>query len=384
MIFFKRLKMEAEKYIRNILEKAGIQLNGNRPFDPRIMNPLFYKQNFFVRPTLKLGESYVQGWWDCDQLDEFFLKLNLHYEEKGSSYLSNFFSFLNNKIFNLQSKSRSTKVAKAHYNLGNDLYRAMLGDSMAYTCAYWKNAASLDQAQYNKFDLVCRKIKIQPTDHILDLGCGWGSFAKFAAENYGCKVVGVNISSEQVRYARESCTHLPVTFHLCDYRDVQVYNPDRILFDKVVSIGLCEHIGPRNYRHFLDIAKTQLKEEGLFLLHTIGKNVSNYSVDPWINKYIFPNGILPSLSQLSSAMEGIFVLEDLHNFGADYDKTLMAWYHNFIQSWPQLSAAYGNAFYRLWNYYLLSCAGAFRARGMQLWQMVLSPKGVLGGYESVR
>lgn len=377
--------MNTKKYISHFLEGAGIELNGNRSYDMQIVDPRIYNEFLFFQPTLKMGEAYVKGWWDCEKLDQFFFKICRHYHDKHiSTNPGSYLTYLKNKFFNSQTKIRSKKVAEIHYNLGNDLYKAMLGDSMAYTCGYWKNTNSLDQAQYNKFDLICRKINLQRGDNVLELGCGWGSFAKFAAETYGCKVAAVNISSEQVRYGRESCARLPVTFHLCDYRDTKTYNPNNILFDKVVSVGLCEHVGPKNYQNFMQIANKNLKKDGLFLLHTIGKNVSDYYVDPWIDKYIFPNGMLPSLAQLAFAWENVFVLEDLHNISADYDKTLMAWHHNFIENWPSLREAYGEAFYRLWNYYLLSCAGAFRARGMQLWQMVLSPHGVLGGYESVR
>lgn len=373
-----------EKSLKQFLKKAGIEVNGNHPYDLRICDPLFYKQWFF-EPSLVAGESYIRGWWECDQLDELFFQLSRHYQNKiVNTPPSTFFSYLKNLFLNMQSRVRSQKVAETHYNLGNDLYAAMLGSTMAYTCGYWKHATSLDQAQLDKFELVCRKMNLKQGEKILELGCGWGSFAKFAAENYGCEVVAVNISTEQVRYAGESCAHLPVKIHLCDYRDSHIYNPNKILFDKIVSIGLCEHVGAKNYRSFMRIARENMKETGLFLLHTIGKNESNTYVDPWINKYIFPNGMLPSMAYLTEAMENIFVVEDLHNFGSDYDKTLMAWHHNFITHWPKLRSQYGDKFYRLWTYYLLSCAGVFRARGMQLWQFVLSPTGVLEGYESIR
>ncbi len=369
----------------DFLEKAGVKLNGSRRFDLKVCNSLFYKQNLLFQPSLKIGEAYMKGWWECDRLDEFFFKICRHYNHNEMYSLpASLLSLLKNTLFNLQNEMRSRQVAEQHYNLGNDLYAAMLGSSMAYTCGYWKDVNSLDKAQFNKFDLVCRKLRIQPGDHILELGCGWGSFAKFAAENYGCKVIGVNISTEQVNFAQKSCAHLPVKVHLCDYRNIEIYNPKGIQFDHIVSIGLCEHIGPKNYNLFMKIARKNLKEDGLFLVHTIGKNITDYYVDPWINKYIFPNGILPSLAQLSTAIENVFILEDLHNFGADYDKTLMAWHSNFIRNWPLLNKYYDETFFRLWNYYLLSCAGAFRARGMQLWQMILSPKGLIGGYQSVR
>jgi cyclopropane-fatty-acyl-phospholipid synthase len=373
-----------EKAVEQFLNKAGIELNGNQPFDIRVLDSRFYKQSF-LEPSLAVGESYTAGWWECDQLDELFFKVTRHYQNQNTlPTLSALISYFRNTFMNLQSRGRSKQVAEIHYNLGNNLYQAMLGPTMAYTCGYWKRATTLDQAQQDKFDLVCRKIDLQQGDTVLELGCGWGSFAKYAAEKYGCKVVAVNISTEQVKFAREICAHLPVEVFLCDYRDSKVYNPNKVTFDKIVSIGLCEHVGQKNYHSFMHIAQENLKESGLFLLHTIGKNESSRYVDPWINRYIFPNGMLPSVKYLAESMENLFVLEDLHNFGADYDKTLMAWHQNFVEHWPELHLQYGDEFFRLWNYYLLSCAGAFRARSMQLWQLVLSPKGLLGGYTSVR
>jgi cyclopropane-fatty-acyl-phospholipid synthase len=376
--------MWTENWVKDFLAEAGVELNGPRPFDPQIRDDRFYSK-LYLAPSLKIGEAYMAGWWECEQLDELFFRIFRHYNNnslQGKGQL--FVQWLWNTFLNLQTRVRAFQVAEQHYNLGNDLYTDMLGETMAYTCGYWKHAETLDQSQYAKFDLVCRKINLKAGENVLELGCGWGSFAKFASENYGCKVTGVNISSEQVAYATRHCSHLPVKIHFCDYRDVEVYNKDKILFDKVVSIGLCEHIGPKNYQTFMEIVSQNIREEGLFLLHTIGKNESSLAVDPWIHKYIFPNGMLPSIKFLAEASEGLFVLEDFHNFGADYDKTLMAWHQNFVQNWPRLRSQYDEKFYRMWVFYLLSCAGGFRARGMQLWQMVLSPKGVLGGYESIR
>jgi len=376
--------MLTKKLISEPLQKAGVTLNGSKPYDIRVYDERLYKW-LMLEPSLAAGEGYMQKWWDCDQLDEFFFRLWRNNQNTNfyNTWADTFRRFTN-ILFNRQSRKRSLNVAEKHYNLGKDLYTSMLGKSMAYTCGYWKNAKTLDQAQVDKYDLVCRKINLKKGDRVLELGSGWGTFAKFAAENYGAKISAVNISIEQVRYAQEINKGLPVELYLCDYRDVNVYNPKKKPFDKVVSIGLCEHVGLHNYRKFMKIALDNLEESGLFLLHTIGRNNSAYFVDPWINKYIFPNGMLPSLKQLTEAMENLFVLEDLHNFGPDYDKTLMAWHRNFVEHWPQLQHHYDETFYRMWNFYLLSCAGGFRARGMQLWQMVLSPKGVFGGYESVR
>jgi len=254
----------------------------------------------------------------------------------------------------------------------------MLGKSMAYTCGYWKDATNLDEAQEAKSELICKKIGLKPGMRVLDLGCGFGSFLKYAAEHYQITGVGINISKEQIKYAKESCAGLPLEFREMDYRDAEG------MFDRVVSVGLTEHIGHKNYRTFLEIANSCLKDDGLFLLHTIGSNFSETATDPWTNKYIFPNGHLPSIKQLGEAMERLFVMEDWHNFGADYDKTLMEWHKNFVASWDDIRKDYDDRFYRMWTYYLLSCAGAFRARRIELWQVVLSKKGVLGGYTSVR
>jgi cyclopropane-fatty-acyl-phospholipid synthase len=249
---------------------------------------------------------------------------------------------------------------------------------MAYTCGYWKDAKTLDEAQNAKFDLICKKIGLKPGMTVLDLGCGFGGFLKYAAEHYKVSGVGINISKEQVKFAREATEGLPLEFQLIDYRDTKG------LFDRVVSIGMTEHIGYKNYRQFLELMRDRLNDDGLFLLHTIGSNVSETASDPWTNKYIFPNGHLPSIQQLGESMEGIFTMEDWQNFGADYDKTLMAWHKNFVAHWDEIKSEYDDRFYRMWTYYLLSCAGAFRARRIQLWQVVLSKKGVLGGYHSVR
>lgn len=373
-----------KKIVQDLLDKAGITINGPKPYDIQVHDQRFFK-SILLNPSLGAGESYIHGWWDCQQLDELFFRITR--DSKADIIYRNWKMYLirlANAIFNQQTKKKSQTVIRKHYNLDNELYSYMLGKSMAYTCAYWCNTDDLDQAQLQKFDLICRKLDLQPGDKVLELGCGWGSFAKFAAQQYQCEVTAINISSEQIRYAKESTENLPIKFLLSDYRDIPSYNPSHIKFDKIISIGLCEHVGYKNYRQLMEVARKNLKDDGLFLLHTIGRNTSINYVDPWINKYIFPNGMLPSISQLSASMETLFVMEDLHNFGADYDKTLIAWSKNFQEHWPKLAIRYDENFYRMWLYYLHSCAGAFRAREMQLWQFVLSPKGKLNGYRSIR
>lgn len=368
---------KSEKIIKNLLAIADIKINGNRPWDIQIHNPKFYSR-VLSGGRLASGESYMDGWWDAKALDQFFYKIMIAHLDRKIITPSIIFNGILSKMFNIQSKKRSTKVAKEHYDLGNDFYEKMLGKTMQYTCAYWKNAKTLDKAQTDKLDLICRKLQLKKNDNVLELGCGWGMFAKYAAEKYGCKITSLNISKEQVAYARKICEGLPVTVLHTDYRNAKGK------FDKVVAIGLAEHIGHKNYRNFMKIGYRSLKKNGIFFIHTIGRNKSVTLIDPWHNKYIFANSMIPSAKQLGKAMDGLFVLEDWHNFGVDYDKTLMEWYHNFDRNWSKFKKKYDNCFYRMWKYYLLSSAGAFRARHINLWQIVLSKDGIPKGYNSIR
>lgn len=370
--------MNTHKKAEELLSLAGIQINGPNPWDIQVHNEKLFDR-VFAGGTLALGESYMDGWWDVDDLSEFFnrlLRADL-YNKKPNPF-SLLATILRAKIMNMQSRTRSEQVAKEHYDLGNDLYMSFLDPFNQYTCGYFKDTTDLNTAQEQKLDLVCRKLGIQKGDRVLDIGCGWGGFAKFASERYGAHVTGVSISDEQITYAKELCKDCTVDIKKMDYRDVTGS------FDKVVVIGMIEHVGYKNYRTILKKVHEVLKPGGLFMLHTIGGNVSAVTNEPWINKYIFPNGLMPSIAQLGKAMEGLFVMEDWHNFSAYYDDTLMAWMENFDKSWGSLKKQYDDRFYRMWKYYLLCCAGSFRSRQSQLWQIVLSKEGVPGGYTSVR
>jgi cyclopropane-fatty-acyl-phospholipid synthase len=364
--------------VEDLLKKADVTIGGTRPQDITVHDERLF--NRVIRyGTLGLGEAYMDGWWDANALDVFIESvLSAQLDKAIEVNLSSILTVAKAFLFNLQSSSRAFKIGEAHYDLGNDLYETMLDSRMVYSCGYWKEASTLDEAQEAKLDLVCRKVGLKKGDRILDIGCGWGSFAKYAAEKYGVSVVGITVSKEQAVLARERCKGLPIEIRVQDYRDLNEK------FDHIISIGMFEHVGFKNYETYFDVAKRCLKKDGLFLLHTIGYKLSQLASDPWVEKYIFPNGQLPSVAQIGKAVEGLFIVEDLHNFGADYDKTLMAWWKNFDAAWPKLREKYGERFYRMWKYYLLSCAGAFRARDIQLWQVVLSPKGVPGGYTSVR
>jgi cyclopropane-fatty-acyl-phospholipid synthase len=360
---------KSEALIRELLEPAGIQINGREPWDIKIHNPRFFDR-VLQAGQLGLGEAYMDGWWDCDAIDAFVdrvLRADL-----GAQVRKNWRALelaLRARFLNLQSSAKAFEIGEQHYDLGNDLYCAMLDKRLNYTCGYWKNARTLEEAQEAKLDLICKKINLKEGMHVLELGCGWGGFAKYAAERYGAHVLGVTVSKEQVALGTKLCQGLPVELRLQDYREVDGQ------YDAVISIGIMEHVGYRNYKTYMEVVNRCLKPNGIAFLHTIGGNASSRSSDAWTDKYIFRNGMLPSISQLGQAMERHFVMEDWHNFGPDYNKTLMAWQAKFEQAWPQLKRKYGERFYRMWRYYLLSCAGGFRARHMQLWHLVLTRRG---------
>jgi cyclopropane-fatty-acyl-phospholipid synthase len=364
--------------ISRILSPAGISINGSNPWDIRVRNEGFYRR-VLARGSLGLGESYMDGWWDCGRPDELFRRLLSHgVDGRAREDLSIVYESLRARILNMQSRKRAFHIGENHYDLDNELFRSMLDSRMTYSCGYWKGAETLEEAQAGKLELICRKLGLRPRMKVLDIGCGWGSFVKYASEKYGAEVVGITVSREQVEFALDSCKGLPVDIRLQDYRGLNGK------FDRIVSVGMFEHVGGRNYRTFMRVVYECLKDDGLFLLHSIGRNRPPSRMDPWINRYIFPNAALPTVRQVGKAIEGLFVMEDWHNFSADYDRTLMSWHENFDGNWHGIKSKYDERFYRMWKLYLLACAGAFRSRTNQLWQIVLSKHGVPGGYESIR
>lgn len=372
------MSLAAERGLREkaqaLLETADIQINGGRDWDIHIRDPRWYVR-VLGGGSLALGESYMDGWWDCKALDQFFCRLIEkgldNYESKGVSL---FFLKHASKLLNRQSRERAFVVGEKHYDIGNDLFQAMLDKRMTYTCGFWASANNLNDAQEDKLEMVCQKLGLKKGQKILDVGCGWGSFMKYAAQKYKVECVGITVSREQMALGREMCQGLPVSFKLLDYRDVEGS------FDHVVSLGMFEHVGWKNYRVYMEKVHSALKPGGSFLLQSIGSNRSVHHCDAWFDKYIFPNGMLPSIQQIGGAIEGLFVMEDWHNFGTDYEKTLMAWFSNFDHSWKKLNKRYDERFYRMWKYYLHSLAGGFKARRNQLWQVLLSKGGVRGGY----
>ncbi len=346
----------SKQTIQDLLEPADIKINGDRPWDIQIHNEDVYDA-VLSGGSLAFGETYMAGLWDCQAIDEMISRIfSSNILDSLKITPSHLLLFVRAYFGNLGSKSKAFEIAEKHYNIGNDLFERMLDKRLVYTCGYWKEASNLDEAQEAKLDLVCKKIGLKKGDHILDIGCGWGSFAKFAAEKYGAHVIGITVSAEQVKLAKELCLGLPVEILLQDYRDTKGQ------FDHIVSLGMFEHVGEKNYRTYMEVARRCLKDDGFFLLHTIGCNISLKFTDPWIEKYIFPNSMLPSIAQIGKSMERLFVMEDWHNFSADYDKTLMVWFENFDKHWPEIKSQYSEEFYRMWKFYLTFMCWRFQIK----------------------
>jgi cyclopropane-fatty-acyl-phospholipid synthase len=372
------------RLLTSLLADSGVRLNGDRPWDIQVRDAETYRR-ILTRGSLGFGEAYMDGLWECARLDimlDLLLRADLNEAVRKLPRLRLSATLVRdslvNRVFNRQSPRRALQAAVAHYDIGNDLFQAMLDPTLSYSCGYWARAQDLQQAQLDKLDMICHKLHLKPGERLLDIGCGWGGLARHAAEHFGVEVFGITVSREQLALARERCAGLPVTLEFRDYRELQGR------FDKIVSVGMFEHVGPKNYRTFFDVLRRNLNHNGLALLHTIGDSTTSLKPDPWIEKYIFPNGKLPSAQQLTATLEPGLVIRDWHEFGADYDRTLMAWWDNFKHAWPALSQSYSRRFYRMWKYYLHVSAASFRAGQSSLWQVVLTRRGERRDYRSLR
>ncbi len=371
---------DTKAQIKVLIRPTGVGINGKNPWDIAVHNEKFYDRAL-AGGSLGLGEAYMDGWWTSKDLEETIYRLiSAGIDRKVRPNLVLARHYVAASLRNHQSVRRAKRNAQAHYDIGNDLYEPMLGASMAYSCGYWKNAKTLDEAQEAKYELICQKLKLKRGMRVLDIGCGWGGLAMYMARKYKVEVTGVTPAREQASYVREHAKGLAVKVLEQDYREVKV----RQKFDRVVSVGMAEHIGPKNLPSYFAKVDEVMKNDGIFLLHTIGNNRTTRTNEPWMNKYIFPGAVLPSMASVARACEGGFVIEDMHNFGPDYEKTLLAWYRNFKKAWPSLEEKYGERFYRMWEFYLLSCAAAFKARHIQLWQFVITKPGGQARYDSVR
>lgn len=364
----------------SLLSTVDIRINGDRPWDIRVHDPRLYKR-VLRDGSLGLGEAYMDSWWDCDRLDDLFARLlgaDIKKRLPGLARVKLAMFALAYRLINFQSVGRAFDVGERHYDIGNDLYLKMLDPQMLYSCGYWANATTLEQAQKDKLDLVCKKLELEPGMKVLDIGCGWGGMAAHAAKHFGVEITGITVSREQKKLGEELVCGLPVSIELADYRSLTGR------YDRIVSIGMFEHVGGKNYRTYFNKVAELLDNDGIFLLQTIGGENTDPTPDPFLNRYIFPNGKIPSRREINDASLGLLRLEDWHNFGPDYDRTLMAWDANVRRAWPELGGTYDRRFQRMWHYYLSCCAGLFRCRQAQLWQLVFTKPDSQREYRSHR
>lgn len=364
--------------IASLFGRAGITLNGSEPWDIQVKNDRFFRRS--LRGSLGFGESYMEGDWDVGSIDALFRRI-IRYDISDSLMvmLNRLRLDLKSRLTNMQSRIGSRAIAETHYDLDHRLYELFLGPWNQYTCCFYDKATTLEEAEVEKLEMVCNKLDLQPGDRVMDIGCGWGGFAKYAAETRGCHVTGVSISVEQIAYARKYTAGLPVDIIECDYRDLPKRYEDGS-FDKVVIIGMIEHVGYKNYRHLFEVVHRMLNDVGLFLLHTIGNSTVTTVVDPWIEKYIFRNSMAPAASQLTHAMERLFTLQDWENYGHYYPSTLAHWQERFEANWPRIEAIetanrFDERFRRMFNYYFLSCKAGFETEDILLWHLVMSKAG---------
>lgn len=372
--------MDKESYINGLLEDVGVKINGPSSWDPQIRDKQTWTR-LFAEGSLGFGEAYMDGMWDCADLAEFFNRVvGARLQSRIPVTMNLIWQIVQARFLNMQTKARAQRVARMHYN-ETEAYRASLDNRMTGSCGYWSDGVeNLDQAQEAKLDLICRKVELKHGERVWDIGCGWGAFMGFAAEKYGASCVGVTVSPDQAAYGSERYKDLDVEFQVKDYRDFDGKA------DKLVSMGMFEHVGHKNFEAYFTKARSVIRDKGLFCLHTIGSSETQPTIDPWLDKYIFPGGVIPSLTQIGKALEGLWDVVDLHNIGPHYDRTLMAWNDNFQKKWTEPNTVEDRRFKRMWEYYLLCCAGGFRARAIHVWQFVLSPagEGVPDGYVTQR
>jgi len=352
--------------ITKLLAECDVRINGDAPYDIRVKNEDFYARAL-INGSLGLGESYMEGWWDAKDLEGFVYRLLVAQLDQRVRNWRKAVAFCIASVCNLQKRARAFQVGEHHYDLGNDLYEAMLDRRMLYSCGYWESAQTLEAAQEAKLKLIFDKLGLTAGQRVLDVGCGWGGALQVAASLYGVEGVGITVSQEQAEYARIVCAGLPVSILLKDYRELHDG------FDRIFSIGMFEHVGAKNYRTYMQTVHRCLQPDGRFLLHTIGSaNATIYS-DPWIVKYIFPNSMLPSQSRITEAIEGLFTIDGWQRIGHHYEPTLLAWRDNFEKHWPALKATRDERFFRMWRFYLSISAAAFRAGNIDVWQVLLTP-----------
>lgn len=331
-------------------------------------------------PSVGFGESYMHGDVDIEGSLEACIRMGFALMDNGfHATWREKLKFLVTYHMHRNTMEGSRRNIAAHYDLGNDFYSAWLDrDHMQYTCAYFtREDNTLEEAQTNKLELVCRKLKLQPGETVVEAGCGWGGLARYMVKNYGVKARCYNISEQQVAYARQKAAEEGIgpdqlEYVLADWRTI---GQNGETYDKFVSVGMFEHTGRENYQKFFELIKKVTRPDGLALVHTIGK-VRPIPTDPWLEKYIFPGAYMPSLAEILHPLENTHShmhAIDVENLRRHYAKTLDCWAERLEAGADRFREEHGEEFVRMFLFYLRASSGGFREGGIMLYQLVLSP-----------
>lgn len=353
--------------LTTLLREANIEPNGASPWDPQIKDERFYR-TVLLRGSVGLGDAYLNGWWECADISGFILRIIKSGIHLRVPRVDIFLRRLRFGLIDAQNRIRSKRVAELHYDEDPYIFEVMLGSTNSYTCARWKGVITLDAAQQQKMDLLCKKAGLSSGMTVLDIGSGWGGFLAYAAERYQVRGIGLTISKTQLDYARKRYGNLPVEFRLQDYRDFVGG------VDAVVSICVIEHVGSDHYReYFQKVRETLTREDGFFAMQCILACDTQARMDPWTEKHIFPNGILPTLERIENAVEGILHIVDREFFRDDYVRTFSAWYENLVRNKNAIIARCGVRYFRKYEYYLCLYIAGFGSGRIDVGQFVLSP-----------
>lgn len=370
-----------ESFVVKFGDGDEIKIGNEEPKFKIILNKPISKKDLISSTTLAFGEAYMNG--DLEVEGDLLLMLNTVLKYKDKFYTD--FKALPNIFSNLTSAKKQKEEVTYHYDIGNDFYRLWLDDTMSYSCAYFKSKDdSLYEAQMNKISHLLKKLNLQEGLSLLDIGCGWGELLIEAAKTYKIKGLGITLSEEQYKEFKRKIE----AENLQDYLDVKIMDyreleKSGLLFDRVVSVGMLEHVGRSNYDLFMKNVSKVLKKEGIFVLHYIS-GLYESEGDAWIKKYIFPGGMIPTLREIISLSANYkFYTLDVESLRLHYMRTLLMWADNFEKNIDKVREMFDEKFVRMWRLYLYSCAACFYNGVIDLHQIVFS-KGVNNLYPLTR